>query len=111
VQQPWNLNNTTILVFVRHVQAADRDSDGNLTNVETTPAASPDDTALGVVHTSLAAADRLPAEHLVDKGYTDSHVLVDSERNYGITNHWPGCRRSELAGSGWCGLCQGRLRD
>jgi transposase len=27
----------------------------------------------------------LPAEHLVDKGYTDSHVLVDSPRTYGVT--------------------------
>ena len=27
----------------------------------------------------------LPAEHLVDKGYTDSQVLVDSQRTYGVT--------------------------
>jgi transposase len=56
-----------------------------ITNVETTPAASPDDTMLAVVHASLATTGRLPTEHLVDKGYTDSHVLVDSQREYGIT--------------------------
>ena len=38
-----------------------------------------------VVHASLARRDLLPAEHLVDKGYTDSIVLVQSERAYGIT--------------------------
>jgi len=70
---------------VHLTESCDADTPHLITNVETTPAASPDDTALAVVHTSLAAAGRLPAEHLVDKGYTDSHVLVDSERNYGIT--------------------------
>ena len=35
-----------------------------ISNVETTPAASPEDTMLSIVHTSLAAPDRLPAEHL-----------------------------------------------
>ena len=66
-------------------ESCDADTPHLITNVETTPAASPDDTALAVVHASLAAAGRLPAEHLVDKGYTDSHVLVDSQRSYGIT--------------------------
>ena len=55
-----------------------------LTNVETTPATTPDDNMLAVVHASLAARDRLPHEHLVDKGYTDAHVLVDSRRDYGV---------------------------
>ena len=27
----------------------------------------------------------MPHEHLVDKGYTDAHVLVDSQRQYGVT--------------------------
>jgi transposase len=70
---------------VHLTESCDADTPHLITNVETTPAASPDDTALAVVHTSLAAAGRLPAEHLVDKGYTDSHVLVDSQRKYGIT--------------------------
>jgi len=26
-----------------------------------------------------------PAEHSVDKGYTDSHILVDSRRDYDVT--------------------------
>src|SRR4051794_41287927 len=39
---------------------------------------------LAAVHASLAARDLLPSEHLVDKGYTDSHVLVDSRRHFGV---------------------------
>jgi transposase len=70
---------------VHLTESCDADTPHLITNVETTPAASPDDTALALVHASLAAADRLPAEHLVDMGYTDAHVLVDSERTYGIT--------------------------
>jgi len=69
---------------VHLTEACDPDTPHLITNVETTPAASPDDKMLSVVHASLAAMDRLPAEHLVDKGYTDSHVLVDSERDYGV---------------------------
>jgi transposase len=56
-----------------------------IVNVETTPATTPDDHMLATVHTSLEARDILPGEHLVDKGYTDSQVLVDSQRTYGIT--------------------------
>ena len=37
------------------------------------------------VHTSLEQRGLLPAEHLVDKGYTDSQVLVESQRTYGVT--------------------------
>ncbi len=55
-----------------------------IVNVETTPATVPDDNMLAVVHDSLEQRDLLPAEHLVDKGYTDSHVLVDSPRDYGV---------------------------
>ena len=40
---------------------------------------------VAVVHQSLETRGLLPGEHLVDKGYTDSHVLVDSKRRYGVT--------------------------
>jgi transposase len=55
-----------------------------IVNVETTPATTPDDNMAQVVHQSLAKRSLLPAEHLLDKGYTDSHVLVDSEQDYGV---------------------------
>src|ERR1035438_5984956 len=37
-----------------------------------------------VVHESLAKRELLPSEHLVDKGYTDSEMLVESERQHGV---------------------------
>ena len=36
------------------------------------------------MHRELAARDLLPAEHLVDKGYTDSAVILESEREHGV---------------------------
>ncbi len=56
-----------------------------IVNVETTPATTPDDTMIEVVHESLEERDLLPDEHLVDKGYTDSRVLIDSQHEYGVT--------------------------
>ena len=56
-----------------------------ITNVETTPATTPDDNMIAVVHQSLEKRGLLPGEHLVDKGYTDSHVLVGSQQRYGVT--------------------------
>jgi transposase len=56
-----------------------------ITNVETTPASTPDDNMVAVVHQSLEQRALLPSEHLVDKGYTDSHVLVDSKQQHGVT--------------------------
>jgi transposase len=56
-----------------------------IVNVETTPATTPDDNMVAVIHKSLESRDLLPAEHLVDKGYTDSRVLVDSRNDYDVT--------------------------
>ena len=56
-----------------------------IVNVETTAATTPDDNMLAVIHQSLDQRDLLPSDHLVDKGYTDASVLIDSQRAYGIT--------------------------
>ncbi len=56
-----------------------------ITNVETTPATTPDDNMVAVIHGSLEKRGLLPGEHLVDKGYTHSHVLVDSQQRHGVT--------------------------
>jgi transposase len=56
-----------------------------ITDVETTPATTPDDNMVAVIHASLERRGLLPSEHLVDKGYTDSRVLVDGPRRYGTT--------------------------
>jgi transposase len=38
-----------------------------------------------VVHQSLRGRTLLPRAHLVDNGYTDAQMLVDSAREYGVT--------------------------
>jgi transposase len=55
-----------------------------IVNVETTPATTPDDNMIERIHASLEPRGFLPAEHLVDKGYTDAQVLVDSQQTYGV---------------------------
>jgi transposase len=70
---------------VHLTETCEEDTPHLIVNVETPPATTPDDHVVTVVHASLAQRDLLPAEHLVDKGYTDSHVLVDSRRDYNVT--------------------------
>jgi transposase len=70
---------------VHLTETCDADLPRLLVNVETTPATTPDDHMLAAVHASLAPRALLPTEHLVDKGYTDSQVLVESQRTYGVT--------------------------
>ena len=70
---------------VHVTETCDADAPHVIVNVETTAATTPDDNMLAVIHKSLESRDLLPAEHLVDKGYTDSRVLVDSRNDHGIT--------------------------
>jgi transposase len=69
---------------VQLTETCDSGAPSLIVNVATTPATIPDDAMLAVVHASLAERDLRPGEHLVDKGYTDSQVLVDSQRQFGI---------------------------
>jgi transposase len=69
----------------RLTETCDEDMPHLIVNVETTPATTPDDNMVAVVHESLGQRDLLPDEHLVDKGYTDSRVLIDSPQEYGVT--------------------------
>jgi len=70
---------------VHLTETCDTDTPHLIVNVETTLATTPDDHMAAVVHESLKDRNLLPREHLVDKGYTDSQMLVDSEREYGVT--------------------------
>src|SRR3954467_10044712 len=56
-----------------------------IVNVATTPATTPDDNMIKEVHESEKGRDLLPGEHVVDKGYTDSEVLISSLSEYGVT--------------------------
>jgi transposase len=70
---------------VHLTESCDDDAPRLITNVETTPATTPDDNMFEVVHRSLHGRKLLPAMHLVDKGYTAAKVLVNSNRE-GIVN-------------------------
>src|SRR5262245_39369609 len=70
---------------VHFTETCDADRPNLIVNVETTPATTPDDNMIEVVHESQEPRDLLPGEHLVDKGYTDSRVLVSSQQEYGVT--------------------------
>ncbi len=70
---------------VHFTETCDTDTPRLIVNVETTPATTPDDHMAAIVHQSLKERNLLPREHLVDKGYTDSQMLVNSEREYGVT--------------------------
>jgi transposase len=69
---------------VHLTETCDPDRPHLIVNVETTPATTPDDNMAQVVHESLDERELLPSEHLVDKGYTDSDMLVTSEQKYGV---------------------------
>lgn len=79
-----------------------------ITNVETTPATTPDDNMVAVVHASLEQRGLLPGEHLVDKGYTDSRA---GGRPTTIRGHdrGSGRRRHGLAGARRGRADQGRI--
>jgi len=69
---------------VHITESCDDDAPRLITNVETTPATTPDDNMGEVVHRSLHGRNLLPTMHLVDKGYTDAKVLVNSNRDHGV---------------------------
>ena len=70
---------------VHVTETCDDDTPHVITPVETTLATTPDDKMLDTIHAALAEHARLPQEHLVDCGYTDSEILVGSDQAYGVT--------------------------
>jgi transposase len=71
--------------YKAHVtETCDDDTPHVITHVATTPATTPDDNMVETIHAALATHARLPQQHLVDCGYTDSETLVTSVRDYGV---------------------------
>lgn len=70
---------------VHFTETCDPERPRVIVHAETTPATVPDDNMLDVVHAHLAARDLLPAEHLVDSGYTDAEMLERTPREHGVT--------------------------
>ena len=69
---------------VHLTETCDDDAPHLIVNVATTTAAVPDVSMTESVHAALAATGRLPAEHLVDAGYVDAHLMVRSRRVYAL---------------------------
>jgi transposase len=61
-------------------ESCDEDLPHLITQVETTPATTPDHAALPAIQQDLAAHDLLPDEQIVDAGYVEAGTLVESER-------------------------------
>jgi transposase len=55
-----------------------------MTDVETTSAPVSDDAMTATIHTELERKELLPGEHIVDTGYVDAKLLVESQRDYQI---------------------------
>ena len=81
---------------VHLTESCDDDLPHLITHVETTPATTPDFQLPGTIHRALADKELLPGEHLLDAGYVDSELLVQSQQEHGIEvvgpvppdNHW-----------------------
>ena len=55
-----------------------------ITNVETTPATTPDNVMLPIIHQALSRRGMKPEEHLVDAGYTGAETMLSSRDQQGI---------------------------
>jgi transposase len=69
---------------VHLTETCDEDLPHLVTNVETTPATTPDNAVTSTIHQHLDEKGLLPQEHLVDTGYTDAKDLVASDLQHGV---------------------------
>jgi transposase len=65
--------------YQAHVtETCDPDRPNLIVNIETTPATTGDVELTEPIHAALAAKDLLPSQHIVDAGYIDADLLVNS---------------------------------
>ena len=65
-------------------ETCDRDAPHLITYVETLPSTTKDHEVTENIHQTLAEVELLPHQHLVDAGYIDAQLLVDSKNNYDL---------------------------
>jgi hypothetical protein len=65
-------------------ETCDQDAPHLITYVETLPSTTKDHEVTENVHQTLAEVELLPNQHLVDAGYIDAQLLVDSKNNYDL---------------------------
>jgi len=69
---------------VHLTETCDDDRPHLITNVRTTNATEQDFDSVQPIHQALQVRDCLPAEHLVDMGYTSGPLLADSQTDFGV---------------------------
>lgn len=92
IQSPYDVEarytqkrQTTWTGYTAHLtETCDEDTPHLITNVETTPATTPDKKMTEPIHTHLAEKGLLPAEHIVDAGYIDAGELVNSQTEHAM---------------------------
>ena len=69
---------------VHLTESCDADLPHLITNVETTIAPQPDVTMTATIHQALADKGCLPETHIVDAGYVDANLIVESQAQHDI---------------------------
>jgi transposase len=69
---------------VHLTETCDDDLPHLITNVETTGSPVADGTATPTIHAALQQRDLLPGTHIVDTGFLDAELFVDSRNDYGV---------------------------
>jgi transposase len=69
---------------VHFTECCDPETPLLITDVQTTPAPTPDSEVLPEVYEALARRGVLPSTHLVDAGYTEAELLVKTAPRYGV---------------------------
>ena len=74
---------------VHLTEVCDEDAVHLITHVETCLSTQPDMTNTAGIHKRLAVKELLPAEHFVDSAYVDADLLIESQRDYGVSLEGP----------------------
>jgi transposase len=69
---------------VHLTETCDEDRPNLITHVETTLSTVQDEQMTNHIHQALAAKNLLPKEHLLDRGYVNTNVLIDSQAQHGV---------------------------
>ena len=65
-------------------ETCEEDQPNLITHVETTLSTVQDEQVTGSIHQALEDKDLLPKEHLLDRGYVNTNVLIDSQEQHGV---------------------------
>jgi len=88
---------TTWVGYKVHLtETCEKGSPHLITHVDTTTAPVSDDARTALIHEGLKHKDLLPEQHIVDTGYVDAKLLVESQQDYQIdlvgptrrNHHW-----------------------